>query len=419
MSIPAFGSPGAGQPRQHDRVIDQHLDNHNVPRDRLPAASPQHITLATSVESLQANAGADTDILQQLDRDICALPLDHDGHAQAVALMHNGILLYCSAYGWLYYTGSYWKREDAHLFVRRCVRETLRYRQDLLLKRDTDNHSAKDPDKIARQKAQLACNRSTIHATLSPLEERLAVSGESFDDSPYHLNVQNGVVDLRTGALEPHAPSQRFTYCLPTPYLVDADRTLWMQFLHEVLADQEIIACLQTYIGYALTGLTTLEKFLYLTGTQGRNGKGTLTQTLMKLLGEPLSREVEFGTFTRNRSRDANNFDLAPLKPCRLIIANEGDRHEKLNQARLKMVTGGDAIYCAFKGRTHFQYQPKFKLILVSNHDVQAAFDDPAFWQRIIRIEFPKSFAGREDTTLKGRLQSPEALRGVLAWCIE
>jgi putative DNA primase/helicase len=83
------------------------------------------------------------------------------------------------------------------------------------------------------------------------------------------------------------------------------------------------------------------------------------------------------------------------------------------------MVTGGDAIYCAFKGKTHFQYRPQFKLVLVSNRDVQAAVDDTAFWQRVIRIEFPHTFAGREDKSLKARLQSPEVLAGVLAWCVE
>ena len=39
-------------------------------------------------------------------------------------------------------------------------------------------------------------------------------------------------------------------------------------------------------------------------------------------------------------------------------------------------------------------------------------------WQRIRVIEFPHSFAGREDRLLKDTLRQPEALRGVLLWAV-
>ena len=79
----------------------------------------------------------------------------------------------------------------------------------------------------------------------------------------------------------------------------------------------------------------------------------------------------------------------------------------------------GDWVRCAFKHRDHFEYRPQFKIWLVSNHPVNADVDDDAAWYRLKVIEFPNSFVGREDKTLKERMKSPENLKAVLAWAIQ
>jgi putative DNA primase/helicase len=289
-------------PGKHSENDIQHLENQHDTSGLADTAAAQHMELASSMEAEDAKSRVDTEHSTpeerpQIEKEILALPMDHDGNAQAVVLKYDGTLLYCSAYQWLHYTNTYWERKDAQITVRSYVVKTLRDRQDLMMASCKDEEEREE----ARAKAtRLACNRANTQEIMFHLEPRLAVPVESFDASLHHLNVQNGVLDLRTGAVEPHQATQRFTYCLPIPYLVDADRSVWTKFLQEVLDDQEIIDCLQTYIGYTLTGLTTLEKFVYLTGKHGRNGKGTFTQTLTKLLGEPLSKEVDFSTFTRN-----------------------------------------------------------------------------------------------------------------------
>ncbi len=242
---------------------------------------------------------------------------------------------------------------------------------------------------------------------------------EDFDASPDHLNVANGVLNLRTGALEPHAPHQQFTYCLPIPYDPEADATEWLTFLAQVVdGGDEVLAMLQQAVGYSLTGHTREEKLFYLHGPT-RAGKGTFTEVLLRLLGKPLSAEVDFRTFTARRDNDSSNFDLAPLRPARLLVASESSRYDQLNTARVKLLTGGNDVRCCFKHRDHFEYRPQYKIWLVSNHDIQADPDDDAAWGRIIRIAFPHSFLGQEDRTLKERLKRPENLRGVLAWAVE
>ena len=156
---------------------------------------------------------------------------------------------------------------------------------------------------------------------------------------------------------------------------------------------------------------------IYLFGPP-RAGKGAFTETLLALLGSPLAKEINFATFTAQRTGDSQNFDLAPLKPCRLVAASESNAYERFNEAKVKAITGGNEIYCAFKHKTHFGYRPQFKVWLSSNQPVNADPDDEAVWGRIRMIEFPHSHLGAEDKMLKQRLRSKAVLEGVLAWAV-
>ena len=175
---------------------------------------------------------------------------------------------------------------------------------------------------------------------------------------------------------------------------------------------------LQLAVGYALTGHTREEVLFYLYGPP-RAGKGAFTEALLALLGSPLAKEINFGTFTAQRTGDTQNFDLAPLKPCRLVAASESNSYERFNEAKVKGITGGNEIYCAFKHKEHFNYRPQFKVWLSSNQPVNADPDDDAVWARVRLIEFPHSHLGTEDKTLKQRLRSPAVLEGVLAWAVQ
>lgn len=194
---------------------------------------------------------------------------------------------------------------------------------------------------------------------------------------------------------------------------------MWRQFLTDVVGGgPEVIEYLQLAVGYSLTGYTREECLFYIYGPT-RSGKGTFTETLLAILPKPLAMEVDFTTFTADRSADTQNFDLAPLKPARLIIASESNKYQSLNSGKIKSLTGGNEVYCALKRRDHFSYRPQYKMWLVSNHPVNADVDDDALWYRIRVLEFPNSFADKEDTSLKLRMKAPDNLRGVFAWAVE
>ena len=262
-------------------------------------------------------------------------------------------------------------------------------------------------------------NRTRIRHATAQLADITYTPISDFDSDPDDLNVKNGVINLRSGQLRPRAKDDYFTYCLPVDYDPTADQSAWLKFLHDAVnGDPELMGFLQMAVGYSATGRTNEECLFYVHGP-ARSGKGTFTETLLRLFGSPLSLGIKFETLTRDRSGDANSADLATLRPCRLVTASESSRNTALNPAVVKSITGGDDIFCAMKYRDHFSYRPRYKLWLTSNWPLNIDYLDDAAWHRVHVIEFPNSHSNHEDKGLKERLKQPANLRGVLAWIVE
>lgn len=333
---------------------------------------------------------------------------DDEGNAQCVLRMHADRFCYTSANGWMHNAGTHWEALNAEALLDRAIVETLKARRLAAVGADAENVV-----KVARPDAR------RIQATKYNFRSLVVAAPSEFDSVPYYLNVANGVVDLRTAKLHRRG-DHKFTYCLPIDYDPNADPADWINFLRTITTGEEMIPYLQQCIGYSITGATNEECFFYVYGPT-RSGKGTFINTIIKVLGyptSPLCRGVAFNTFTAKREGDSQNFDLAPLKACRFISASESNKHEKFDDAKVKMVTGNDPVTASFKHKDSFTYIPQYKIWLLSNNPVNGDVDDDAFWYRVRVIEFPHSFAGKEDTGLKERLVSPENLRAVLAWAV-
>lgn len=339
---------------------------------------------------------------------LLTLPYHDHGNATAVLFLHPKRFAFVPALGWLEHTGTHWEGENAEFSLNNAI-------TDSLIRRRLAGVAAERED-LVRATAPNEARKNSVKGMLRDL---VVMRLSDFDADPNLLNCANGVVDLRTGQLLTHEASGQFTYCVPVDFVPGASAELWINFLISSVENWEEVAdWLQMSVGYSTTGITREECMFYVEGPS-RSGKGAMMQTLLTLLGQPLARGVDFATFTKARDGDSQNFDLAVLRPARLVSASESGRYAALNEAVVKSITGNDPISAAFKHRDMFSFTPMFKVWLSSNHPAKGDVDDDAFWGRIRVLRLPHSHLGREDKTLKARLVQPENLMGVLAWAVE
>ena len=340
-------------------------------------------------------------------KDLCKFSPDDAGNGEAMHALFGGKILYCEALGWMHYTGTHWRIDESSSFLMKCAIKTLRTRR----------HAAVDEQVESIIKATVP-NTNRINGTIACFRPHVATSISEFDCDEHLLNCRNGVVNLKTGEVTPHDASQRFTYCVPVDYK-PADATIWTDYLNGVVGGgQEMIDYLQLAIGYSLTGSTREECLFYVYGPS-RSGKGTVAEILMKLLPHPLSTMVDFNSFTAKREGDVSNFDLAELKPSRVVFASESQRNQQLNPAKIKQLTGGDQVRACFKHKNFFSYRPQFKVWMLSNWPCNGDPEDDALWGRVRVIQFPNSYLGREDKGKKQHLKSEQVLTSILYWSVQ
>lgn len=347
-----------------------------------------------------------------------------DGTAECVKIRHANQFIHCDSLGWLTWTGKYWDTSKAEPTLDAAIIDTMRARTNAAYLMDSP-----DTDLIG----ECLPKDRIIAAVKRRLKPKVSVVMAELDVHPDKINCANGVIDLRTKTLLPHNPELYFTYCLDTDYVPSADYSAWRQFMIDNITPDdvdltpddlkkygELYDWLQMALGYSITGHVEEDCLFYVYGPGG-SGKGTMAHSYQLLLGNMLCKSTKFSTFTKQRQSNDQGFDLAPLKTARMVLASETQRRMRLQSELVKSLTGRDWISCSFKGKDHFEYQPRYKIWLSANPMVNADPDDSALWQRLYVVHFPNERRGtnKDDKSLARRLNSKAGLEAILAWTVE
>lgn len=346
--------------------------------------------------------------------DLEPLHLTDGGNAQRFARDHAGRVRYCWTWKrWLVWDGRRWKI-DAGDQVATLAKATARgiyaeawYAEDRKERRPLADHASKTESRRGLE-AMLALAQS---------EPGIPVDAAQLDAHPWVLNVENGTLDLRTGQLRRHDPTDLLTKLAPVAFDADATAPRWQAFLERIFEGRaSLIAFMQRVAGYVLTGDTS-ERALFVLFGSGANGKTTFLRALMDVLGDDYATKTPTRTLMLTRN-DAIPNDVARLAGARLVVANEsGDQH-RLDEALVKDMTGGgDKISARFLHAEWFQFSPTFKLLLATNHRPSIRGTDDAVWDRLQLVPFNVRIPEPDrDPHLLDALRAE--LPGILAWAV-
>lgn len=340
--------------------------------------------------------------------------LDDTGNARRFRDQYGDKVRYNYTQGcWMIWTGQVWRRDETAAVKQMC--------DAMLDGMEKGLFGIHDPQQAAALRKFIQKSRGS-HAKDNLLKEAQHLTGipatdNDFDKARGVLNVQNGVLKLRSGKLCGHDRARLITRLAGAAYDPSATAPAWLRFLDDVTGgDKNLQNYLQCMVGYMLTGSTREQCIFFLYG-DGSNGKSTFLEILAELLGT-YAMNAQSDTITARRSSDGPRTDIARLKGARLVTISECPADVWLDEAIVKQLTGGDVVTARYLYGREFEFRPEFKLIMATNHKPRIRGTDSGIWRRIRLVPFTQRIPEeRQDLQLPDKLRTE--LPGILNWALE
>lgn len=344
------------------------------------------------------------------------------GNAERVIAQHGLNLRYVHAWkSWLLWDGMRWQR-DSIGGAMRLAQKTIRGLTKVAML------VGWDLEKIARRSE----SRSRLEGCLALAQDLpgVGIQPDELDRNPWALNVANGTVDLRTCSLSPHRREDYITKIVaykgtPLSWTPGKENhppiTQFWNFMTRIQPDPHTRLFIQRALGYSLTG-STRERRLFVAHGVGRNGKTTLLELVRDLVGDGYAQVVPSDVLMARKyqsSAGGASPDLASLHGARFVVCAETDQGGRLNEQRIKWLTGEDTVQARRLFEAPFTFTPSHTIWLTTNHRPQVRDGGQALWDRLTLIPFDVRIPDEEqDRSLPSRLRDEEA-PGILAWLIE
>lgn len=354
------------------------------------------------------------DLLQYQIHQMMAEPDKHCtdlGNARRLVNRFGDHMRYCHETGkWLLWDGKRWETDKSHR-VRKLAFEVVHD----IYQEAADATSDKQRMELAQWAVQSeSANRITAMVSLA--QAFVPVGVDELDQHPYLFNIQNGVLDLRSGKLMPHDPAYLITKMAPVKYDRKAKCPTWETFLNRIMDDDtDVIQFLKRFSGYSMTGEVSEHALIFLYGS-GANGKSTFLNTLMYLFGDygqPTDPDLLL-----SKNGEAHPTGVADLRGARMAVTNEIEDGRRLAENLVKQLTGGDRLKARFMRQDFFSFSPSHKLWMAGNHKPIVRGQDDGIWRRIKMVPFQVTIPPEErDKNLEKSLRGEAS--GILQWAIE
>lgn len=210
------------------------------------------------------------------------------------------------------------------------------------------------------------------------------------------------------------------TKCVAINYTPGAAAPTFQNFLEVIQPIEEDRKFLQRVFGYTLTGFTREDKFIMLFGL-GRNGKTTLAQIMRFVFGD-FGAGLPVAALLRpsgpERKGGEASPELARLPGVRFVTADEPPENGRLDEGKIKKLTGGDSIETRALFKDIFEYHPAFKIFLLANYKPSIYGVDEGIWRRMLVVPFKVRVPDEKiDRDLDKKLRAES--EGILNWIIE
>ena len=346
-------------------------------------------------------------------------PMNDRGSADLFATVFMDVSRYNpTKKDWMYYDGTRWVADQEGMRAKRNAKTLA----DVLVRYSATVFLPDDKRQSYIKYTAGMMNYRSRNVMVTDAKDLNFFENMELDKDDFLLNCKNCVLDLsgdQPKALE-HSADLLLSKLCNANYNPAATCTLWEKTVNEIMqGDAEKIKYLQKMSGRLLTGDTSEEEFYIFFGATTRNGKSTITELLLYLLGDYATTiSPESLAIKANKDSRTASPDIAKLAGTRFVVASEPPRRMLFDSSLVKTLTGRDTVSARFLHENEFQFKPKFKLILNSNY-LPVISDKTVFSSNRVKVvPFERHFTEKEQNKhLKEQLQ--QEIDGILNWCIK
>lgn len=317
--------------------------------------------------------------------------LTDTGNAERFIAQHGDKVLFSKALGWFIWRKGVWEQDETDR-VFEMGKRTIR---------SIYAEASEAPDEKRAKVAEWARTSESLARRNAMIElagkDGPKASATDFDRDSWLLNLKNGTYQLDTGEFRAHRREDLITKRAPVDYDSQATCPQFMAFLdaifnapNDAASAAELVVFIQRFFGYTLTGSTREQCFIILHG-DGSNGKSTLLNVLRALLGA-YCKQTKPDTLMQKKFGEGISNDVAMLRGARMVTAIETNEGRRLDEAKIKEMTGGDPVTARFLRKEFFEFTPEYKIFLATNHKPEIQGMDNGIWRRVRLVPFNVQF---------------------------
>ena len=382
-----------------DRLLDDELRDLSVLADLLDTSKVRE-----AVERMTRD--------DVVTRQLGELPTTDLGNAQRLTTRHGRELRYIQPWRrWLVWDSRRWSQDQNGEVQRRAKHTVRRIYAEADASEDPERRAA-----LAKWAGQCEAERKiAAMISLAWSEPGIPVLPDDLDADPWLLNVANGTIDLRTGALRDHDPADLITKLAPVDYDPDATCPVFDRFLTETTCGSDPLATyIQQVSGIGLTGDISEQVFLVYCGG-GSNGKSTLIDVQLDIMGDYAG--IAPPDLLTLKTFKPHPTEIVDLMGRRLVVASETERGDRLRVQLVKQLTGDARLKGRGMRQDFVTFRRTFLTLLVTNNRPRIDETTHAVWRRVRLVPFMnKVDEVDQDPDLGKKLKAEHP--GILAWMV-
>jgi len=288
------------------------------------------------------------------------------------------------------------------------IEDTWVYDADAKIYRDTGISTIK---RFLRGALGEFFRKSFCEETIYQVKIATYVTREDVEPPGELLNLENGLLDIRTRELKPHDKKWFFTSCSPTTYDPDATRPNFDAMIDDFACIK--IKSVQEFMGNILLDSPKHKKALLLSGPTD-SGKTTFTNAIVNVIGKDSTCGIAIQHLDRR-------FQSRRLYKKKINLCGDLGAEAFTSITMFNRTVGGDPIEAEVKGANktlNFIWGGKHWYDANDIPKAEGSADVDAFYNRLLMATFSKQIPkDKIDRSLPKRLEKETS--GILNWMLD